>query len=56
VTDELRTEYGPRAECSVAGIAGALDADPTAVETVLADLVTRSKILAETEDGYRRLS
>jgi phage/plasmid primase, P4 family, C-terminal domain len=56
VKDELRTEYGPRAECSVAGIAGALDADPTAVETVLADLVTRSKILEETEDGYRRLS
>jgi Uncharacterized conserved protein len=34
VTDELRTEYGPRAECSVAGIAGALDADPAAVKTV----------------------
>jgi hypothetical protein len=41
---------------TVSGVAGGLKADPSAVETVLADLATETSILTETEDGYRRLS
>jgi hypothetical protein len=55
VKDKLRDQYGPRAECTVPSVAGALNADPKAVESVLADLVTREGILEETEEGYRRL-
>lgn len=55
VKDLLRTEYGPAADVSVAGVAGAdaIYASPDQVATVLDDLAIKDGLLEQLEDGYR---
>ncbi|RAW44078.1 hypothetical protein DQW50_16270 [Halorubrum sp. 48-1-W] len=57
VVSTLEAEYGPGADVSVPGVAGAVDAAPDAVAEVLETIATGSSLLERLEgDGeYRRL-
>lgn len=55
VKDALSNDYGKGADVTVAALAGALDANPENVETVLDDLAAENGIVERTENAYRLL-
>lgn len=55
VIGALENDYGPGADVSVAGIAGAIGAEPDTVDEQLDTLASETGLLERLEDGYRRL-
>lgn len=55
VLDTLRNQYGSGADVTTPAIAGAVDAPPNKVQTVLSSLAREEGVLEETDDAFRRL-